>query len=133
MPARQKSKQQRADEDDQTATRRYFCSFLKFYIACGHVKCRRARACVCDANECFLRLWPVVPEDLKIYIRAAIKAIDAGLSQAAIAAEAERELARWRKLMAPRTEPQAAAVASSCEPSPHATNPPTSGPRLRVL
>jgi hypothetical protein len=95
MPARQKSKKQSADafragEDDQTSARRHLSSVLMFYIACGHVKCRRVRACVGDANECFLRLWPVVPEDPKIYIRATVKARHAGLSPAAAVAEAER-------------------------------------------
>jgi hypothetical protein len=130
MPARRQSKKQnaealRAGEEQLGEARRYFCSFLKFYIACGQAKCRRVRACVGDANECFPRLWPVVPENLKFGIRVAAKARAAGLSTAETEAEIKRELARWRETVAPRIAAEPASQAPSIAPA--------SGPRIRVL
>ena len=108
MPARQKPKKQiradafRAGQEEQAAARRDLCSHLLFWKVCGHKKCLRVRACVVDGKDCFDRLWPLVPEEVKIGIRALIKARQARLSTAETVAEIERELARWRETMAPR-------------------------------
>ena len=131
MPANRKLKKRiadafRADKDDQVAAQRYLCSHLKFYIACGRKQCVREHACVGNAKECFERIWPIVPEDMKIGLRAGIEAKRAGLSQSAIVAEIEREMARWREMTAPRT---ASEPAKQAQP----TAPAASGPRLRVL
>ena len=102
-----------------------------FWKACGRKKCLRARACVVDSRACFDRLWPIVPEKMKVIIRSTVKAAEARLSPAETAAAIERELARWRATMAPREVPQAAA-----EPAPQsppimraAPNPRASSPR----
>lgn len=150
MPAKRKSPKQNAEalrdgQGLQTSARRHFCTHLMFWTACGRAKCLRARACVGDANECFPRLWPIVPDELKIAIRAAIKAKHAGLPPAEVKAEVKRELVRWRKSMAPRTEqqemaepaPQAQSIApvasSHRAPKSGAPNPRVRSPRLRVL
>ena len=39
---------------------------------CPHKECRRRCACVGDADRCFKRFWPMVPEDIKVQIRAEI-------------------------------------------------------------
>ena len=128
MPAKQKPKKQisadafRAGQEQQAAAQRDLCSHLLFWKACGHKKCLRARACVVDAKDCFGRLWPLVPEELKISIRTTIKARQARLSKPETVAEIERELARWRETMAPRAAPQSLPIA-----------PAAPSPRLRVL
>lgn len=116
----------RADKDNQIAAQRYLCSILKFYIVCGRKKCRREFACIGDPKECFEQIWPIVPENVKIFIRTTIQARVAGLSPAAAVAEAERERARWRETMARLTAVQSASQTPSAAPA-------KSGPRLRVL
>ncbi len=141
MPAKQNRKKQldalRASEELQAAAKRKICSHLLFWQACGHKKCLRARACVVDSRACFDRLWPLVPEELKISIRTTIKASKARLSPAETEAEIERELARWRATMAPREVPQAAAEPAPQSPPIMRAAPipraPPSGPRVRVL
>lgn len=146
MPARRKPKMHiradafRAHREEEAAARRSLCSFLSFWKVCGRKKCLRARACVVDGDDCFRRLWPLVPEELKISIRAAIKAGKARLSPAETKAEIERDLARWRATMAPREAPQAAAEPAPqappivrAAPNAHAPSPRAPGPRLRVL
>jgi hypothetical protein len=136
MPAKQKPKKQihadafRAHREEQEKARRGLCSLLFFWKACGRKQCLRARACVVDADDCFSRFWPLVPEELKISIRATVKARQARLSPDETAAEIKRARARWRETMAPRAVPQAAA-----EPAPQSLRvaPAARGPRLRVL
>ena len=144
MPAKQNRKKQldafRAGQEQEAAATRMLCSHLLFWQACGHKKCLRARACVVDSRACFGRLWPLVPEELKISIRTTIKASKARLSPAETAAGIERDLARWRATMAPREVPQAAAEPAPqsppimrAAPNPRASSPRASGPRVRVL
>jgi hypothetical protein len=107
-----------------------------FWKACGHKKCLRAQACVVDGRACFDLLWPIVPEVMKVGIRAAIKAMQAGLSLAETEAETQRELERWHAANEPRagqTLPQAPELPQSA-PIMHApSSPRATGPRLRVL
>ncbi len=144
MPAKQNRKKQLAafgaSQEQRAAARRPLCSHLMFWKACGRKRCLRARGCVVDSRACFDRLWPLVPEELKISIRTAIKAGKARLSPAETAAEIERELARWRATMAPCEVPQAAAEPAPqsppivrAAPNPRAPSPRASGPRVRVL
>ncbi len=145
MPATQKSKRHAraayyAYQEKRAVAHRHFCSGLMFWKACGRKKCLRARACVVDSRACFDRLWPIVPEKMKVGIRATVKAAEARLSRAETAAAIERDLARWRATTAPREVPQAAAepapqlppIAPSA-PNPRASSPRASGPRVRVL
>jgi len=78
---------------------------LLFWRACGHKRCLRARACALESNDCFRRFWPLVPELLKISIRAGMEASVAGLSKPEIAAA----------------------------PPPRVAAPARSGPRIRML
>jgi len=140
MPAKQKSKNQIRDDafqacqEQQAAAQRHLCSHLLFWKVCGHKKCLRTRACAVDYKDCFDRFWPLLPEEVKIYIRTTIKAAKARLSPAETEAEFEREIARWRATMAPRAVPQAAPQAMM-EPAPQSLPiaPAAPGPRLRVL
>jgi hypothetical protein len=143
MPAKRKPKMQirpdafRARREEETTAKRHVCSHLLFWKYCGRKQCLRARACVGDTDDCFLRLWPVVPEQVKIGIRAAAKARQARLSKPEIVAEIKRELARWRETMARQTAPQAT-PRSMAEPAPQLppimrAAPRAPGPRLRVL
>jgi hypothetical protein len=141
MPAKQKSAEQKskdklrafyACQEQQAAAKRKLCSLLFFWRFCGHKKCLRARACVVDFKDCFDRLWPLVPEEMKISIRTQIKASKAGLSRAETKAEIARELARWRETMAPRTAPSSPPVARAV-PNAQAPSLRAPGPRVRVL
>ena len=133
MPARQKpTKQARAEafracQQEQTESRRHLCSFFWFWKACGSKQCLRARACAGDADVCFSRFWPLVPQELKIGIHALIKATQARLSKSETKAAIVREITRWRATMAPKPAPQAPPVVST------APNPPAPSPRVRML
>jgi hypothetical protein len=143
MPAKQKrTKRKRPDPnyfrahlEEQVQARRKMCSWLLFWQACGHKRCLRARACALESNDCFRRFWPLVPEQLKISIRAGMEASAAGLSRPEIAAAIERAQARWRATQAPpATEnpaPQPVEVAAA--PPRRVAAPARSGPRIRML
>jgi len=111
------------------------CSLLLFWRACGHKRCLRARACALESNDCFRRLWPLVPEQLKISIRAGMEASAAGHSKPEIAAAIARAQARWRATQTPpATEnpaPQSVEVAAA--PPRRVAAPARSGPRIRML
>jgi hypothetical protein len=145
MPAKRKPKiHKRADYfrphlERQKQARRGMCSWLMFWKACGHKKCLRAHACAAKVDDCFDRFWPIVPEWLKVCIRAAGKAKEAGLSPPQVKAEIARELARWQEMMARQEAWQAAA-----EPAPQslpimpaasapAQRPRATGRRIHVL
>lgn len=81
----------------QVLVRRKLCTFLRFWRVCSHKKCLRARACALASNECFGRLWPLVPEHTKIFIRATIEAQAAGCSPLETTAAVTRSLKRWRE------------------------------------
>ncbi len=142
MPARRKPKKhKRADYyrphlERQQQARRGLCSWLMFWKACGHKKCLRAQACAADVNDCFDRLWPIVPERLKIGIRAAAKAAEARLSPAETMAAIKRDLARWDEMMASQAAAQAAAEPAPQSPPvmppPRARAPNTRGPGPRI-
>lgn len=138
MPAKRKSKKQaqaenlaRAEELKQA--RRDMCSWLKFWKYCGHKKCLHVRGCADDAFDCFDRFWPIVPERIKVCIRAAGKAHQAKLPRPEVKAHIERELARWDAFVASEEARQAATQAAA-EPAPQSTAiVPAPSPRLRVL
>ena len=142
MPAKQKSKDKirafHACQEEQAAARRSLNSKLMFWKACGHKKCLRAQACVVgDGKDCARRLWPVVPEYVKVGFRALVKAREARLSKDETRAEIVREITRWRETMARQAAPQAMpqATLESARPLlPIARAMPRAPePRLRVL
>ncbi len=139
MPATQKSKKQAravfyAYQEKKAVAHRRFCSGLMFWKACGRKKCLRARACVVDSRACFDRLWPIVPEKMKVIIRSIAKAAEARLSPAETAAAIDRDLARWRATMEPQDVPQPAPEAAKPAPQspPVAPAPNTRGPGPRI-
>lgn len=127
----------RAGQAQDVAARRRLNSRMMFWKACGHKTCLRARACVDDCNDCSRRLWPLVPEPMKIGIRALVKAREARLSDDETKAAIVRDVARWREMMARQTAPQAAARATA-QPAPPSlpivrAAPRAPGPRVSVL
>lgn len=151
MPARQKpskqkpSKQKRARQFQDAARageaaletgRRKICSALLFWKFCGGKECLRARACAGDVGDCFARLWPHVPEDLKFTVRSFIKASGSGRSQHEIEATMEHDRQRRRETQAAARAAEAGAQAVPREPSPATVRAaPGAGrnPRLSVL
>jgi hypothetical protein len=143
MPAKQKhAKRKRPDPDyfrahleEQVRARRAVCSLLFFWRACGHKRCLRARACARESNDCFRRFWPLVPEQLKISLRAGLEANAAGRSKPEIAAAIARAQARWRATQAPpateNSVPQS--VEAAAAPPRRVAAPARSGPRIRML
>jgi len=136
VPAKRKSEKQSraayyAYQDKLAAGRRSLCTGLMFWKACGNKKCLRVHACVVDERACFDRLWPLVPERLRVGIRTASKAKQARLSDAKTKAEIVRELRRWDEMIARQNAPQTAAQAT--ESAPAEPNPCAPSPRVRVL
>jgi hypothetical protein len=150
MPAKQKPSKQmiarkfqetlRANDALRDAARRRLGTALLFWKVCGDKQCLRARACT---GDCFMRLWPHVPEELKFTIHSFIRAKVPGRSRQQIEADMERDRERWQKAEAARAnsaEGEARAKASiarlqkthavaPAEPAPEAQR----NPRLRVL
>lgn len=62
------------------AYRRKMCTMLQFWRVCGDPQCRRQRACEKDMHACFARHWPMMPEETKVWLRAASVALDQGNS-----------------------------------------------------
>jgi hypothetical protein len=65
-----------------------------FWRVCAEKSCRRAKACMGDADACFERHWPWVHEGDKIFFRTVIKMRLAGLSHAEACRAAAEEVAR---------------------------------------
>jgi hypothetical protein len=125
----------RAQLEERVQARRALCSQLLFWRACGHKPCLRARACARASNDCFDSLWPLVPQEMKICIRASIEASVAGLSRPEIKAAIARALARWRATQAPPAAENFAPepVELTAAPPRRIDAPAWSGPRVRML
>jgi hypothetical protein len=67
---------------DHDAYRRTTNTMFLFWTVCPESACRRAKSCVGQPHDCFLRWWPHVPEDFKFGVRMAIKALGEGASGA---------------------------------------------------
>ncbi len=95
----------------------------------------RARACALESNDCFRRFWPLVPQLLKISIRAGMEASAAGLSKPEIAAAIVRAQARWHATQAPpqTTSPAPQSVEAAVAPPRRVAASARSGPRIRML
>ena len=70
---------------------------LKFWRACPNKRCRRARMCVGDGSRCHAIFWPVVPEEAKVFWRAALDALRNNPSTRRAERLAEAALADFRK------------------------------------
>ncbi len=94
------------------AQRRGLNNALGFWRLCGTPRCRRNRTCSGDMHACFARLWPLVPDEQKEYLRGCARAVngDGDLSMDAVdrAGRAARE--EYLKRMAERARPPAAVV-----------------------
>ena len=92
-------------------SRRMFNNIVGFWRVCERPGCRRNRACLGDMHACFERLWPLVPEEEKEYLRGCIKAAQNTRSRGAIhkAGIAARDacLRDTARLAAPAAAPQA--------------------------
>jgi hypothetical protein len=49
-------------------------NLFSFWSVCREMQCRRARACSGDVPTCFERHWPHVPEHMKVWLRACVRA-----------------------------------------------------------
>ena len=83
------------NERQRNATYRKLAERFKFWRVCGNRACRRTRGCHADdAVACVHRYWPFLPESVKFYVRAAIKARVAGHSVAEASRIGNEEVAR---------------------------------------
>lgn len=71
------------------------CEFFRFWSHCERKSCRRARACRGNADRCFDRFWPLVPGDMKVWFRDALRARQAGLSPRDACARADEAVAQY--------------------------------------
>jgi hypothetical protein len=70
---------------------------LKFWRACPTRRCRRARSCVGDDQRCHAIFWPVVPEEAKVFWRAALDALHDNRSASQAERLADAAAARFRR------------------------------------
>jgi glycosidase len=131
-------REQEARDRQQLESRRWLCTFLRFWRVCADRRCMRARQCAGDVEACFNRFWPHVPEDIKNQIRQTIKFMNDGMPphQAAVAAI---EYVAQRRRIEEETKARAAACAVAPPPAAPAPVPITRvraaahrvGPRVR--
>lgn len=81
----------RANDAVRDIARRRMGTALRFWKVCGSNQCVRARACT---GDCFTRLWPQVPGNLRFTILSFIKARGSGRSRPQIEAAMERDRER---------------------------------------
>jgi hypothetical protein len=119
----------RDSEDDHM---RAACRALGFWRVCGKAPCRRALDCKGDAQACFRTFWRQLPEHVRVWVRAAIRASASGLRNRAAAKVADAEVERWRALQM-RFAPKAASPQFSERPveAPEPADIPV--PRIRSL
>lgn len=53
---------------------------LGYPRACPNRRCRRHRKCVGDPDDCHAIFWPVVPEEIKVWLRALARSAEANHS-----------------------------------------------------
>jgi hypothetical protein len=128
MPRHPKSKPPKRDTTltaaaEREAVLRELASRLQFRMLCGNRACKRAASCAGDAERCFARHWRLVPEEVKVSLRAGINARVAGLPRGEIDAQVARELALWRETHT-RAEAPAPQAPMKLRPMP---------PRVRTL
>jgi hypothetical protein len=111
---------------------------MRFWMVCAEQACKRARACRGDTAACRDRIWPQLPEQMKVYFRAAIAARGEGRSAADAARAGDEAVAQWRAFEARMAQPAADATdagAAPAEAAPSRTierNHAAPGPRVRL-
>lgn len=129
------SKQDKSKREERDL--RPLCRALQFWRVCGRAPCRRALDCRGDAQACFRQFWWQLPEEARVWFRAAIAASARGLKNKAAGLAADAEVMRWQELQrryAPKATPGVGSVQPSpsarpCDPRPE----PSPGPRIRSL
>lgn len=126
---------QQGDSDDEAKDLRPLCRALQFWRVCGKAPCRRALDCRGDAQACFRHFWWQLPEEARVWVRAAISASAGGMKNKAAGLAADAEVVRWQELQqryAPKAAPDAAPTQPSAPARPH-DPPPAPSPRIRML
>jgi hypothetical protein len=82
------------------AARRALYTVLEFWIACPTKRCRRWKICAGDPDRCRALFWPVVPQDVKAWWRAAIAARGKGCTTRKAERLADAAAARCRSIAA---------------------------------
>lgn len=121
----------RTDTDDDTQDLRALCRALQFWRVCGKAPCRRALDCAGDAETCFHQFWWELPEEARVWVRAAIRESAAGRREKAANRAADAEVVRWRELQM-RYAPKAPAAPADQQLASEMTEP-KDFPRIRTL
>ena len=120
------------DEEEFTHEdmRRFQCNMFKLWTVCEERRCKRAKGCAGDPEQCLWRWWPQIPEDIKVFYRAFVTAMakhEMHRDQAYEFAMAEVE--RWRELERKHEAERAAATAGAAAPAEPGPPPPPVAPR----
>jgi hypothetical protein len=97
---------------------RKLCTHLRFWHLCADRRCGRARQCAGNAEACFNRFWPHVPEDLKNEIRQTIRLANEAMPPRAAAAAASGYAARRKRIEDEALAREAARRAAPVLPEP---------------
>jgi hypothetical protein len=87
-----------ADDPQDVAARKRFCTWLQYWRDCEAPACRRAHACAGDPTACFLGRWMRFSEAAKIWVGAGISALEQGLSARNAAGAADLALLHHVKM-----------------------------------
>lgn len=120
-------------DNEHTAALRQLCTQLRFRLACGRKPCRRAKRCTGDVQACFARHWPLVPEEMKVALRASILAAQAKLPAHRIRAEAASAVQRFTQSQEPQKAPSPPVPAPAQPPKSFARTQPAALARIRGL
>jgi hypothetical protein len=129
---RPRTEQREGETDSEAQDLRPLCRALQFWRVCGKPPCRRALDCRGDAQACFRQFWWQLPEEARVWIRAAIAASAGGMGNKAAGLAADAEVARWQDLQQ-RYAPKLASDAAPAQPSvPAKPREPTPAPSPRI-
>jgi len=105
-PARKRRGAEQPPEHDDYPRGRN--TLFEFWRVCAEPRCRRAHACLGEPNPCFNRHWAMIPEQDKVWFRAAVKARIDGHSLEQAGRIGDAEVKRWKEIMGEDAEPPAA-------------------------
>jgi hypothetical protein len=127
--------EQRAYQEKSTRRsdrrRARMCDALKFWGVCATPLCRRRHACSGDPEACFETKWPIVPDEVKEWLRAARALRASGLSPQQAMQQAHAEVARVKEAEAAAQRALERAAAAPKPAAPPEIAPPA--PRVRRL
>lgn len=126
-----RSATRRPGTENEAQDLRALCRALQFWRVCGKPPCRRALACVGDAQACFRKFWWELPEEARVWVRAVIRESAGGLGRKAAARAADAEVVRWRALQM-RYAPKPPPVPADRQIT-NTKEEPNRGPRIRTL